>query len=110
MARCIRTFIAERYGPIANLPDFVRKAQLANYEAFRAMYEGRLAKLFNPCTGVLTWMSNPAQPSFVWQIYSYDLEPIRLAVRRAQSVRAGPHPDEPGQFPRHGRQQHAGTS
>jgi len=67
--------LAARYGALVNLPDFVRKAQLANYEAFRAMYEGRNAKLFNPCTGVLTWMSNPAQPSFVWQLYSYDLEP-----------------------------------
>ncbi len=77
--------IAQRYGKVANLPDFVRKAQLANYEAFRAMYEGRFAKLFRPCTGVLTWMSNPAQPSFVWQIYSYDLEPFSsfFAVRSA---------------------------
>jgi Tol biopolymer transport system component len=77
--------IAQRYGPIANLPDFVRKAQLANYEAFRAMYEGRLAKLFKPCTGVLTWMSNPAQPSFVWQIYSCDLEAFSslFAARKA---------------------------
>ena len=23
----------------------------------------------------ITWMSNPAQPSFVWQLYSWDLEP-----------------------------------
>ncbi len=27
-----------------------------------------------PSTGVITWMSNPAQPSFVWQLYSHDLE------------------------------------
>jgi len=67
--------IAGRYGAIANLADFVRKAQLANFEAFRAMYEGRNAQLFHPTTGVITWMSNPAQPSFVWQIYHYDLEP-----------------------------------
>jgi hypothetical protein len=67
--------IADRYGPIASLPDFVRKAQLANYECFRAMYEGRFAKLFHPETGVITWMSSPAQPSFVWQLYSHDLEP-----------------------------------
>ncbi|MGD0894395.1 MAG: sugar-binding domain-containing protein [Terracidiphilus sp.] len=67
--------LASRYGVIANLADFVRKAQLANYEAFRAMYEGRNAQLFHPTTGVITWMSNPAQPSFVWQIYHYDLEP-----------------------------------
>jgi len=67
--------LAERYGKLANLADFVRKAQLANYEAFRAMYEGRNAKLFKPSTAVITWMSNPAQPSFVWQLYHHDLEP-----------------------------------
>ena len=30
-----------RYGVSANLADFVRKSQLANYESYRAMYEGR---------------------------------------------------------------------
>ncbi len=67
--------LAARYGRPGNLADFVRKAQMMNFEAFRAMYEGRSAKLFHPATGVLTWMSNPAQPSFVWQLYSWDLEP-----------------------------------
>jgi hypothetical protein len=67
--------LARRYGPISSLADFARKGQMANYEAFRAMYEGRNAKLFDPVTGVITWMSNPAQPSFVWQLYSWDLEP-----------------------------------
>jgi len=77
--------IAERYGQVANLADFVRKSQLANYEAFRAMYEGRNAKLFNPTTGIITWMSNPAQPSFVWQLYHHDLEPnsALFAVKKA---------------------------
>ena len=77
--------IAERYGKVANLADFVRKSQLANYEAFRAMYEGRNAKLFNPSTGIITWMSNPAQPSFVWQLYHHDLEPnsALFAVKKA---------------------------
>ncbi|MDP4189243.1 MAG: glycoside hydrolase family 2 TIM barrel-domain containing protein, partial [Bacteroidota bacterium] len=77
--------INARYGKVLNLADFVRKAQLANYEAFRAMYEGRFAKLFNPCTGAITWMSNPAQPSFVWQLYHHDLEPNSslFAVRKA---------------------------
>jgi beta-mannosidase len=69
------TSLAERYGHIRNLADFVRKGQLATYEAFRAMYEGRNAKMFKETTGVLTWMSSPAQPSFVWQLYHYDLEP-----------------------------------
>jgi hypothetical protein len=79
-----RKTIDQRYGKVLNLADFVRKSQLANYEAFRAMYEGRNAKLFSPCSGVITWMSNPAQPSFVWQLYHHDLEPNAslFAVRK----------------------------
>jgi hypothetical protein len=77
--------LAARYGKVRNLADFVRKAQLMNYEAFRAMYEGRDAQLFHPTTAVITWMSAPAQPSFVWQLYHYDLEPNSslFAVRSA---------------------------
>jgi hypothetical protein len=67
--------LATRYGKVRNLADFVRKAQLMNFEAYRAMYEGRNAQLFHPTTAVITWMSAPAQPSFVWQLYHYDLEP-----------------------------------
>jgi hypothetical protein len=66
--------MTKRYGKPVSMEDFVRKAQLMNYEAYRAMYEGRIVQLFNPVTGILTWMSHPAQPSMVWQYYSYDLE------------------------------------
>jgi hypothetical protein len=80
--------LAGRYGKFANLADFARKGQMANYEAFRAMYEGRNALLFHPTTAVITWMSNPAQPSFVWQIYHYDLEPMSsyFAVMHASEL------------------------
>jgi hypothetical protein len=79
---------AERYGKLVNLADFVRKSQLMNYEAFRAMYEGRNAQLFHPTTGIITWMSHPAQPSFVWQLYHYDLEPNSslFAVKSASEL------------------------
>lgn len=83
------TTLAKRYGHIRNLADFVRKAQLANYEAFRAMYEGRNAEMFKTTTGVITWMSHPAQPSFVWQLYHYDLEPnasLYAAKKAAETV------------------------
>ena len=77
--------LATRYGAFTTLADFVRKSQMANYEAFRAMYEGRFAKLFAPTSALITWMSNPAQPSTTWQIYSYDLEPFSsfFAVKKA---------------------------
>lgn len=68
--------VAKRYGKFTTLADFVRKSQMADYEAFRAMYEARLFRMFNPCTAVITWMSNPAQPCLVWQIYDYSLEPF----------------------------------
>jgi len=79
------TSLAERYGHIRNLADFVQKGQLTTYEAFRAMYEGRNAEMFKTTTGVITWMSHPAQPSFVWQLYHYDLEPnaALYAVKKA---------------------------
>ncbi len=67
--------LTSRYGPITGTRDFVRKAQLADYETFRAMFEGTNARMFDPYTGLMIWMSNPAQPSMVWQIYSYYLEP-----------------------------------
>lgn len=77
--------LAQRYGHIRNLADFVQKGQLATYEAFRAMYEGRNSEMFKTTTGVITWMSHPAQPSFVWQLYHYDLEPnaALYAVKKA---------------------------
>lgn len=64
-----------RYGHVRNVADFVRKAQMMNYEGHRAMYEGRLGQMFKPVQGILLWMSVAAQPSFVWQIFHYDLEP-----------------------------------
>jgi beta-mannosidase len=77
--------LGSRYGDVSTLARFVRAAQMANYEAYRALYEGRFARLFNPSNAVITWMSNPAQPSLTWQIYSYDLEPFAsfFAVRKA---------------------------
>jgi hypothetical protein len=41
--------------------------------------------MFHPTTAVITWMSHPAQPSFVWQLYHYDLEPNSslFAVKKA---------------------------
>jgi beta-mannosidase len=81
--------LAKRYGAVRNLADFVRKAQLANYEAYRGMYEGRNAQMFKATTGIITWMSHPAQPSFVWQLYHYDLEPnasLYAAKKAAETV------------------------
>ena len=91
---------ALRYGAIRNLADFVRKAQMMNYECIRSIYEANAAvmigpvagKITSPATGVIMWMTNPAQPSFVWQMYSHDLEAhasffaVRHGCRRVNAI------------------------
>jgi len=82
----------QRYGVPRNLPDFARKSQLMNYECIRSIYESRAARMIGvepgrpwPPTGVFMWMTHPAQPSFVWNMYSHDLEAHSsfYAVQRA---------------------------
>jgi hypothetical protein len=67
--------ISRRFGEATNLVDFSRKAQMVNYETYRAIYEGFDSRLWNDCNGVLLWMSHPSWPSVVWQLYSWDYEP-----------------------------------
>ncbi|MEU6051779.1 sugar-binding domain-containing protein [Streptomyces xanthochromogenes] len=60
-----------RYGAPAGLDDYVRKAQLAQYENVRAQFEayGRNAKdASKPATGVVYWMFNSGWTSLHWQL------------------------------------------
>lgn len=63
-----------RLGAPADLEDFEKKAQMLNYEAHRAIFEGFNAGLFTRNSGRLLWMTHPAWPSTTWQIYSYDYD------------------------------------
>ncbi|HUC85929.1 MAG TPA: glycoside hydrolase family 2 TIM barrel-domain containing protein, partial [Candidatus Acidoferrales bacterium] len=67
--------IAARYGEPTSLDDVCRKASLLNYETFRAIYEGFNSRLWNDCSGVVVWMSQPSWPSLVWNFYSWDYTP-----------------------------------
>jgi len=69
-----REVIEKQLGDAADLDDFCTKAQLVNYEGMRAMFEAWNARLFEPASGLLLWMSNPAWHSTVWQTYDYDLD------------------------------------
>ncbi|MBU7580207.1 MAG: glycoside hydrolase family 2 [Porphyrobacter sp.] len=63
-----------RLGAPTDLADFENKAQLLNYEAHRAIFEGMNAGLFTRNSGRLLWMTQPAWPSTTWQIYSHDYD------------------------------------
>ena len=76
-ARPTRYFAAVEYnyGKAAGAEDFCRKAQLLNLEVNKAMYEGWQHHMWDDATGIMTWMSQPAYPSLVWQTYDYYLDP-----------------------------------
>ncbi|MEU1404659.1 sugar-binding domain-containing protein [Streptomyces sp. NPDC005728] len=60
-----------RYGAPTGLTDYVRKAQLAQYENVRAQYEayGRNATdAAKPATGLIYWMFNSGWTSLHWQL------------------------------------------
>jgi exo-1,4-beta-D-glucosaminidase len=50
-------------------------AQVAGYEAWRAMFEAHLRN-FPLSTGVVAWMLNSSWPSLIWQLYDYYLNPL----------------------------------
>ncbi|MEX6691035.1 discoidin domain-containing protein [Danxiaibacter flavus] len=74
-----------RYGKATGIEDFCRKAQLLNIETNKALFEGWLHNMWNDASGVMTWMSQSAYPSFVWQTYDYyyDLNGAYWGVKKA---------------------------
>lgn len=64
----------ERYGQADGVADYVKKAQLMNYELMRPMYEAFVAHKPNS-TGVIQWMLNSAWPEMYWQLYDSYLMP-----------------------------------
>lgn len=75
----------DEFGAPSSLADFDRKAQMLNYVDHRAVFEGMNAHLWAPNSGRLLWMTQPAWPSSVWQIFShdYDTQASFYAVKKA---------------------------
>ncbi len=84
----VKTFmetLKHRYGAATSLEDFELKAQLMNYETYRAVFEGLQAHMWTKNSGRLLWMTHPAWPSNHWQIYSsdYDTHAAYYGVKKA---------------------------
>lgn len=77
--------ISENYGTATGIEDFCRKAQLLNIVTNKALFEGWQHNMWNDASGVMTWMSQSAYPSFVWQTYDYyyDLNGAYWGVKKA---------------------------
>ena len=73
----VKTFtdaMDREFGKPDSLPDFARKAQMLEYESYRAIFEGMNAGLWNTTSGRMLWMTQPAWPSSAWQVFSSDYD------------------------------------
>ncbi|WP_380779547.1 LamG-like jellyroll fold domain-containing protein [Sphingomonas sp. R86520] len=77
--------LATRFGAGTSLEDFERKAQMMQYESYRAIFEGMNAKLWTEHSGRMLWMTQPAWPSSAWNIFSsdYDTQASFYGVKKA---------------------------
>ncbi|KAI9150056.1 glycoside hydrolase family 2 protein [Paramyrothecium foliicola] len=67
----------KRYGKPSSIDDYLRKAQVLDYEAIRAEFEG-FSSLWSTgriATGLIYWMLNNAWPSLHWNQFDYYLHP-----------------------------------
>jgi exo-1,4-beta-D-glucosaminidase len=66
--------LENRYGAPEGVEEFAQVAQVASYEAIRAMFESfGVNKPIS--TGIIQWMYNSAWPAMFWQLYDYYLMP-----------------------------------
>ena len=62
------------FGTATGLEDFERKAQMLDYAGHRAIFEGMAAHLWEPNSGRLIWMTQPAWPSMEWNFLGSDYD------------------------------------
>jgi hypothetical protein len=74
-------------GPSTSLAQFERRIQLFNYVDHQAIFEGMYAHLWAPNSGRMIWMTQPAWPSTMWQMYSsdYDTQASFYAIKKANA-------------------------
>ena len=66
--------MATEFGAPTSLEDFERKAQMIDYAAHRAIFEGFAAHLWQPNSARMIWMTQPAWPSTEWNFLGHDYD------------------------------------
>lgn len=65
----------EQYGKVKNVRDFGQKAQLVNYDQYRALIEGFSSHMWDWYTGVIIWKTQNPWTALRGQMYDYYLDP-----------------------------------
>jgi exo-1,4-beta-D-glucosaminidase len=69
-----RKALYSRYGEPSGLEEYIKKSQVLQMEAVRAMFEAYAGNKYRS-SGIIYWMYNSAWPSLYWQLYDYFLAP-----------------------------------
>ena len=67
--------VIEAYGHPKDIEDFTRKAQLVNYNQYRALMEGATAHMWDWYTGIIEWKTQNPWTAMVGQMYDVYLDP-----------------------------------
>lgn len=65
----------EPYGKVKDVKDFAMKAQLVNYDQYRALIEGFSSHMWEWYTGTIIWKTQNPWTSMRGQMYDYYLDP-----------------------------------
>jgi mannosylglycoprotein endo-beta-mannosidase len=65
----------DKYGKPTNVSDFAEKAQLVNYDQYRALAEGFSAHMWQWYTGYIIWKTQNPWTALRGQMYDYYLDP-----------------------------------
>jgi mannosylglycoprotein endo-beta-mannosidase len=65
----------DKYGRPKNVADFAAKAQLVNYDQYRALMEGFSSHMWDWYTGVIIWKTQNPWTALRGQMYDYYLDP-----------------------------------
>lgn len=63
------------YGKATNIRDFAKKAQLVNYDQYRALMEGFSSHMWDWYTGTIIWKTQNPWTAMRGQLYDYYLDP-----------------------------------
>jgi len=66
--------IRNRFSEAKNINEYLRHADLLNYESTKAMFESFRVR-WPHTTGIIQWMLNGARPGIYWQLYDYYKQP-----------------------------------
>lgn len=78
--------IHQRFGDAKDIDEYLRRADMLNYESTKAMFEAFRAR-WPHTTGIIQWMLNGARPGIYWQLYDYYKQPnaAYYGVRKANA-------------------------